>query len=122
MYIYILNIYLCVYIYICCGLPGLWGFRLSISLVTLRFCYTQGASSGLQNLARRRMRILRFGVQCRNLIKKPWVFIWVLSMDPTILGLLSQCFLLRFLLCMHMCIQQTDIHTYIHACIHANSF
>ena len=34
---------------------------------------------------------------CRNLIKRPWVFIRVLDMDPNILGSYDQGFLIRFL-------------------------
>ena len=35
--------------------------------------------------------------KCRNLIKKPWVFIKVPYMNPTIWGLWGQDFLIRFL-------------------------
>ena len=37
------------------------------------------------------------GFSCRNLIKKPWAFIRVPYMNPTILGLYAQGFLIRFL-------------------------
>ena len=33
--------------------------------------------------------------QCRNLIKKPWAFIRVLSMIPNLLGVIGPLFLIR---------------------------
>ena len=53
---------------------------------------TLGNQQGSESLA-----ILLFRISDMNLIKKSWVFIRVLQMDPNNLGFWDQGFLIRFL-------------------------